>query len=276
MKMKNSLKLLFTGLLVCSLIVGCKKDEIEDTDTATTSDNALAEASFSDAENISDQAANGAVTTYRTVIPEAGLLSTCATVTIDTTVTPKVITINFGTANCLCLDGRYRRGQILVSFNGAYRDSASTHTITFSNYYVNDNKIDGTKTVTNRGHNSAGHLYYDIAVNGSIVLANGGGTITWSSARQREWIAGESTLIWSDDEYLITGSASGTTAKGVAYSAVIGQALRIKLNCKNIVSGTIAITPSGKLTRTINYGDGTCDDKATVTIGGNVFNISLR
>jgi hypothetical protein len=76
--------------------------------------------------------------------------------------------------------------------------------------------------------------------------------------------------------YLITGSANGTSAGGTSYTAVIGQALRKELSCRHIVSGIISITPGDKPTRTINYGDGTCDDKATVTINGNVFNITLR
>ncbi len=49
----------------------------------------------------------------------------------------------------------------------------------------------------------------------------------------------------------------------------------IQMSCRNIVAGQLAITPDGKATRYINFGTGTCDNDATVTINGNVYNITL-
>ena len=89
--------------------------------------------------------------------------------------------------------------------------------------------------------------------------------------------AGESTLIWSDDVYSITGSASGKSAKGNNFSATITSALIVKLTCKNIVKGTFDFDPgTGKPVRTVDYGDGTCDDVATVTIGSKTYTVHLR
>ncbi|MBK9638931.1 MAG: hypothetical protein IPO63_14420 [Bacteroidetes bacterium] len=53
--------------------------------------------------------------------------------------------------------------------DGAYRDSASSHAISFDNYFVNYNQLLGTKTVTNNGRNADGKLSYSITVNGSII-----------------------------------------------------------------------------------------------------------
>lgn len=276
MKTKILVKTFLFAVLFGVVISGCKKDEQEDLDTTSSSDNALAEATFNDVKNIADQAEQGSLTTYR-MSESTSFLTHCATITRNDTVNPKVLTIDFGSSNCEGHDQRNRRGKIIVTYTGAYRDSGSTHTITFDNYYVNDNKVEGSKTVTNTGRNSAGNLTYSISVSGSIILANGKGTITWTSNRTREWVAGESTLLnWTDDAYLIRGSASGTSAAGVAYSANISTALRVQLNCRYIVSGVFDITPSGKVTRSINYGNGTCDAQATVTINGNVYNITLR
>ena len=205
---------------------------------------------------------------------ERSLLSACATVTIDSVATPHTITVDFGASNCLCSDGRYRRGQINISYSGHYRDAGSTHTITFTNYYVNDNKIMGTKTVLNNGRNTAGNLTYSITVNGSIEKSSGG-TITWNSNRTREWIVGESTPAWNDDVYLITGSASGTSAGGTSFTLNITSALRKEIGCRHFVSGSFALTPSGKAVRYVDYGTGACDNTATVTINGNTYNITL-
>lgn len=281
METKNLFKYLMVVATVGVLFTACKKekDEPVDKDTSGAADNALAEGSFNDASNISDQAAAGNLTSYLSAnngSDERGILSSCATITHDTTTNPRTIVVNFGTTNCLCGDGRYRRGIVNVSYSGHYRDSASTHTITFTNYYVNDNQVTGSHSVTNNGHNNNGHLSFTIAVTGTIIKANNGGVISWTSNRVRVWSEGESTAIWSDDVYLITGSASGSHSNGNSFTANITSALKIKLNCHNIVSGGLDLTPSGKPTRSIDWGNGTCDNQATVTINGQVYNITLN
>lgn len=262
------------------VFTGCKKDE-EDSDTSAAGDNAFAESTFNDVTNISDEAGvSGSLSNYRLGEPD-GILTSCATITFDSVnaADQDTIHINFGTSNCTGNDGRNRRGEILVYYSGNYRDSASVHTLTFNNYYVNDNQILGTKTVTNLGHNSSGHLVYDINVNGSIILANNAGTITWTSQRQREWTLGEGTPAWSDDTYSVTGSASGTGADGHTFTVSITSPLirNMAIGCRrHFVSGTFVLTPDSKPARTVDFGSGTCDDVATVTINTHTYTIHLR
>ncbi|HNU33066.1 MAG: hypothetical protein IPJ79_14135 [Bacteroidetes bacterium] len=264
-------------------ISGCKKDKDEpDTDTDVANDNSFAERTYDDVKSMSDQAGdNGSLSTYR-VGDNSGLLSSCATITNDTTVNPHILTIDFGATNCLCNDGKNRRGKIIISYQGAYRDSGSTHSFSFDNYFVNDYKVLGTKTVTNLGHNSNNQLVYSVAVNGSIINPSGQ-TMTWSSQRTRTWVAGETTLGVLNDEYDITGSANGTSFAGTSFTATITSALHVKFNCfvtnpgsSLITNGTFDLVPSGKATRTFDFGTGACDNLATVTINGNTYNITLR
>lgn len=274
-----------TLLVAASMVfTSCRRDE-EDTDTSAAADNAFAESTFGDVMSIADEAGrNGTLSNYRIGDPNnGGLLSQCATLTFDTIngADQDTITIDFGNTNCQCdADGRYRRGKIIVYYTDAYRDSGHTHTITFDNYFVNDNQVLGTKTVTNLGHVSpAGNLVYDIDVNGSIILANGDGTITWTSQRQREWTAGESTLQWNDDMYSITGTASGTSAAGENFSMTITNPLirNMALGCRrHFVQGTVELTPGTRPMRTIDFGQGACDDIATVTINNHTYTIHLR
>lgn len=280
MKMFNQMKsLVVLSLLGLSVLAGCRKEKDEpDSDTSTAIDNSFAEATYNDVSAMADQAAgNGTLTTFKGTNDETIMLSPCATVTHDSISSPRVITIDFGTTNCLCLDGRYRRGQIIVTYQGAYRDSGSVHTIRFNNYFVNDYQVGGTKTVTNEGTNSSGNTWFSIAVAGSIT-ATTGQVLSWSSAREREWIEGASTAIWSDDVYRITGQASGTGFSGTTFTAVIDSPLLIALDCKWIKEGVISFTPSNRQTRVINYGylNGNCDRLAQVTIGSNTYTIELR
>ncbi|MEO6316409.1 MAG: hypothetical protein ABIU63_05275 [Chitinophagaceae bacterium] len=265
------------------LFTSCKKDASKDSDVESAENSSLAEASFDDVATISDQAALGGSVNMRVAgdasasREEGSLGSGCASVTFDTVTVPHLITIDFGAANCVCNDGRTRRGKILVGYSGRYKDAGTVINISFNNYFVNDNQLTGTKKITNQGLNAAGNLVYKIEVDGSVVKANGAGTITWVSTRQREWTAGASTpLVLSDDAYSITGTATGTNASGKSYSFTITSPIVRKMSCHYIESGVIDITPEGKPTRTLDYGSTGCDANATVTILGYSFPITLR
>jgi hypothetical protein len=283
-------RILFNSLLAIAttslILTGCKKDEEEDNDTDSSKDNAFAESMYSDAANISDEAGQkGSVSTYK-VVGNENLLG-AATVT-KYAVNPSdqdTIIVDFGTTNNLGNDGRNRRGKIIVLYTGKFKAPGSTHTIKFDNYYVNDNKVDGSKTVKNNGKNTAGNMNWTVSVNGTITLASGAGSITWTSSRNRELLSGwndsDSTITWNTSKWSITGSANGTSAKGVSYSAVIQSALIKDLTCtssgkRHFTKGVVEITPSGKPARTIDFGSGACDDVATVTIKGKTFNITLK
>lgn len=278
--------------MVTSVLIfnSCKKDEEQiDKNTSSAVDHAFAESAFDDVGMMADQAAlSGDLTTYKNGSPGNGLLSTCATITFDTTSSPRIITIDFDTVNgSPCLDGRYRRGKVIVSYNGGYRDVGSVHTISFDDYHVNDYKIEGSKTVTNAGKNSSGHTYFNIDVVGHIISPQGA-TLDWTSARVREWVDGEGTIWWIDDVYHITGTASGNSFGGEDFSAQITEPLVVDLSCVSpsplnpkpvyLRDGILEFTPDGKYTRVIDYGyeNGDCDNKAKVTIADFEFIIFLR
>ena len=289
MKTKNIMKCFMVAATMSVIFTACKKKDttpaVVDSDTSGAAENALSEGTFNDVSNISDQAAAGNLSSYLAVnngsgSEQRGLLSVCATVTRDTTVVPHTITVNFGTTPCLCADGRFRSGIITISYSGHYYDIGATIAITFTNYKVNGNLVNGTHSIVNNGPNINGHPVYTIDVNGTIVKANNGGTITWMSHRVREWTAGYTTTTglghFLDDVYSITGSSSGSNSNGSSYSATILSPLMVHLNCFWIESGVLQLVPSGKPTRTIDFGpDGTCDNHATVTINGTVYNINI-
>lgn len=287
MTLKTTSFILFSIILINVSLLSCKKNNSETTDKSDTSvaaDNSLVEGIYNDIQNISDQASNGDLKFYsplqngnkKDLEIEAFEKSSCATITHDSISNPKTLVVNFGNTNCLCQDGKNRRGTINVSYTGKYRESGSVRTITFSDYFVNDNQVLGTKTVTNNGLNANGHTTFTIVVDGKIIKANGAGTHTWTSNRTREWLVGENTKTWIDDVYSITGSSSGTSANGSAYTATITTALRRALNCTWFDSGVIELNQTGKLLKTINYGNGSCDSDATVLINGKTYPITLK
>ena len=264
---RKSLALLASALLV---LVACKKEKDEeiDLDYTSASDNARAEDAFSDMLSEVDKAvdANG--------LRDAD--DACApTVTFDTLTSPRTITIDFGTVNCTANNGRERRGRILVSYTGHYREPGTVIIITPDNYYVNDNHVQGTKTVINLGENSDGHLQFSVVVDGTLTAGDGSWTATHHANRTRTWVEGEGTATIFDDVYLITGGGSGVNRNGNAYTVNIINALRVRMDCQFITAGTVEVTPENKPTRTIDYGNGSCDGAITITVNGHTFPFTI-
>lgn len=248
------------------------QDNNSDNDTEMSNDNALAEFSYNDALNIADEASalqtGDNLGSYKTT-------SNCATVTHDTSTNPRTIVIDFGATNCLCNDGRNRRGKILVSYTGKYKDAGSVRNISFDQYFINDNQILGTKTVTNMGLNASNQTYFTITVAGKMIKAGSNDSLTWNCNRTRTWIQGEATQTWTDDQYEITGYGSGVNKNG-NYTMVIVQPLVREIGCKWFTAGTLDFQPAGKLLRTIDFGNGTCDNTALVLINGVSHTITLK
>jgi hypothetical protein len=275
--MKRTHALGSMALLLTLAFTSCKKEDVKsDSDVQAAENNSMAESNYNDAGSLVDMSYTAGTNMSFRETNEEGMLSSCVTVTVDTVSSPRVITLDFGASNCMCIDGRNRRGKIIATYTGKYRDAGTVVNISFDNYFVNDNQIKGTHKTTNMGYNAAQHLVHKVEVNGQIVKANNGGTITWVSTREREWVAGANTPInILDDTYSITGNASGTNADGTSYTINITQALVRKMNCFWFESGKLDVTPSGRLVRTLDYGTSGCDNKATVTIAGLTFNVVL-
>jgi len=204
------------------------------------------------------------------------LTAGCFTRTYDAAT--RTLTLDFGPTNCLCADGRYRRGQITAVFSGPYRQAGAVVTINRSNYFVNDNQHLGTRVITNLGGGS-----FDLDVqNASIIFANNGGTTAWSSQRRYTRTAGFGTPTILDDAYSITGALTGTNRRGVTYTATIKSPLlkKFALGCaRHFVAGTIEFTNSKTQTLLLNYdpsGTAACDNIATVTINGRTRTIYLK
>jgi hypothetical protein len=204
----------------------------------------------------------------------------CATITItpwDIFNWPKTLTIDFGDTNCQGVDGKYRRGMITAVLTGRYRDSLTTITISPEDYFVNEFKVEGLKTVTNLGHITDGKMTFAVIVQNALITNPDGEEFTWESERTRVWAEGEATAwpIVMDDVFEISGEATGTTYSNLNFFIQTTAPLRVERDCEWIVSGELQITPEGYATRTLNYGDGDCDNKASLSVNGVTIQITL-
>ncbi len=268
-------------MVACLMILSsCEKDPKSsgDYDSSMAQDQSFAENTLEEVSKIADQACDEmTLRTYRTGNDN----SNSATITSTVSGNTKTVTIDFGAVDVTCMDGKRRKGKIMVSFTGNYRDVNGTHTITFENYFVNDYKVNGSKVVTNSGKNALNQTVFTIETH--VTLGNTSGqTMAWNSNRMRTWIEGESTTYASDalagvrdDVYEVTGTASGTSFNGLAFTVTITEPVRIETDCRFITKGKAELMPEGKALRIINYGDGTCDGYIIVTINGIEYTVNF-
>lgn len=259
------MKNLFPLIAFAALAFACNKKQSLNESADMAQQNAVAESNNNEITIMVDQAAKGeaSFTTFD---------ADCITLSYDTTGNARVITIDFGTENCLCADGKNRRGKLLVSFEGEYNAVGNEVTTTTEDYYVNDNQVEGTRIASFSSTD-----VYTIDADFEITMADGSGTATWESSRVRTQTEGQTTpFVLTDNVYEITGSASGLTADGKDYELTIDQALEIQLNCFNIKTGILKLSSSQlKEDAFIDYGDGECDNKATLTYGNKTKEITL-
>ena len=286
MKKTNfNLKSLVLLTLLSLLAFSCSQEadtlNEEDTDFEVVQDDATADAAFDAIDyevqrimNADEGGRESAGTGERAEDP-------CAVITFD--LPNKTVTVNFGDENCEGLDGKMRRGKIMITYTGKFRDQNASSAVTFVDFFVNDHQLEGTRTISNIGANAEGYLQQQITlVNGKITLTNGK-TITREANWTRTWIRGSNP---SEDEYLHEGSASGSTRNGITFTVEITEPLKRKRACfaERIpfpVEGSKTITATNSegatFIRTVDYGNGECDNLVMVTRNGNgPFEVALQ
>jgi hypothetical protein len=182
-------------------------------------------------------------------------------------------------------------------------------------YTVDGNTVHiNNKTITNKGRIN-GQLTWtdnsDITITRTAI--NGGGTILWNGqwtiallntaaynycdpnggtalttpypALFKGYGAPVTNYIdWTRALVSITGTFGGTASDGETYTGNISTPLVLNFNCAYgtnglskylYVAGVLNFTPTGKATRTINYGSGACDLTYVVSIGSFSITITI-
>jgi hypothetical protein len=204
-------------------------------------------------------------------------IGACCTVGTDTVSNPHTLVIRFGSSDCVCLDGRSRKGTIIVSYNGEYSDPGQIHTITFDNYYVNDNQLTGSITTTRVDTTIAGNWYYKVASHDSMNISQdplNSQYVVWAGSFVRKWVQGYTTGDRGDDIFSISGEGLLTRPDGNAFSFNIATPMQIAMGCNFCESGVVNVN-GYQGSRVLNYGAGTCDANAQLTIGVHIYELTL-
>ena len=192
-------------------------------------------------------------------------LPDCVTITVVIVQNMKTVTLDFG-EGCELRNGNFVSGKIIMTYERDPEAASKMITYSFDEFYFNRKNVEGGGSIlrerSNENSNPQSTKTFDV-------------TVTWPDGlfaskvgvKVREMIEGQSTSAWGDNVFLITGNWTFTRRNGNVLSAKIIKELRRELACKFLVSGTIELSKNLD-TAILDYGDGECDDLATVSING--------
>ncbi|MDJ0645621.1 MAG: hypothetical protein QNJ57_06495 [Flavobacteriaceae bacterium] len=191
-------------------------------------------------------------------------LPDCVTITVVIVQNMKTVTIDFGDG-CELRNGNFVSGKIILEYEKDPGVSVMK-SFEFDGFTFNDKSVEGSGSILRERSNENGNPQS---------TRTGDVTVTWpdgsfankNGTKTREMIEGQGTPAWGDNVFLITGNWNFTKKDGTELSAEVLEPLRRELACKFLVSGIIDLNKNEN-NAVLNYGDGECDDLATVSING--------
>ena len=216
--------------------------------------------------------------------------SECQTITFDPSkdVYPHTKTVVYNNCQSECKGAVLNGTKVIYDYMDP--DSAKPgdliKEVTYQNFTIDSVKVNGDVKVYLVSNDP--RTLHVVATRTLVIPGKDGATETVKTDHVRTQIAGGSTETRSDDVYSITGTSSGhenwhggTVAK---YTVVIdpNDPLIRATDCCWRSQGTETVTlevnskgSKTTLTEVLNYGDGTCDNQATLTINGQTQTVTL-
>ena len=203
-----------------------------------------------------------------------GGMPDCVVKTVVNDGTSKTVTLDFGDG-CELPNGHVLAGKIILSYIHDLEAETITITKSFDGFSFNEVTVEGENTIARIRENENGNPQSTKTIGVTITWPDGK-TAERTGTRTREWVEGKETRTWGDNVFLITGYTTTTFNDGTVFNSEIIEPLRREMACRFIVRGVVEIS-KGDRQGTLDYGDGTCDNKATFTnLDNEVKEITLR
>jgi hypothetical protein len=282
--------LAFTTLLSIMFFIGCNNEPVNDSapvNTITVDEtivNTDIDASVDDVAIIAEDQFDAQKSLgFKTSEPFKSILPACATVTSVLTNDSYTRTIDFGTQGCALPNGNIVKGKIIVSFSKNFTTPIKTISYKLEGFYHNGKLIEGSKTITHELKTSdllaTIHPVTTHSIDVKITFPDGK-IYTRLGTRVREMVEGFATITnWEDNVFKVWGYDITTFPNGSKYTRTIQKTnpLLVKMSCRMPfpVSGVVEILKND-LKATLDYGNGECDNLATMTIKDVVKEIQLK
>lgn len=270
-------------LILVILLAGCHKEFVREEDVTeqpglTTENfdvayvlnevNQLSEAIEDNIDLFSATESSSSITTKAKPV--------CPAISVQTTSEsfyPLTVTIDFQDG-CKGKRDNDISGLLYIALSSAWDTEGATHTVTFDRFEIDGVAISGTQSMTYDGVNSG---VYTFTVTSDL-------TFTWADGywinrkmtKTRSYIAGFNTPSDATDNIIqISGTITDLTSEGETYTITTTTPLTANLDCSYFTSGILNVSQNSELAFTLDYGDGTCDNKATISKGDYSQDITL-
>lgn len=297
----NSFQLVnLTFIFSLFFIISCSREKsLTNTDAEEEQVSSIAGESSAEAENIFSETFDDVLGVNNDVgIAGSGVFygrpdtltptARCFTVTIthpNNSPFPAHVVINFGTSGCMGPDGHIRRGKIIIDYTNRLIYPGATATTNFDGFYVDSVHVEGVHKISNISSGTGSRIFKVEVFNGKLTKPNGN-FIEWSSINTVMQVEGIATLDNPrDDVFKITGTAKGFVKRGnllVRWESTITEPLIRRFTCRWIVKGRIRTmrvnlpNPNNSpWVAVLDFGNGNCDNHATITINGITRQITL-
>lgn len=259
-------------IMAATAFTSCQKDVITDPLVSSSQDDDQVTALYDDVLNEADDItlSEGVSKAPAAFDVAAGSGTRTVVTTFEGNWMVKTITfVNF--INAKSENGHVKNGVIVIKVLGRPTLAQFERVITFNNFTIDDNKIEGEKHIT-----KTADYTYSVTLTGGKVTFTDGTTYTRDFSRVRTWGTGYATPAnIFDDIFTISGTETGINRKGLAYTHTITNDLVIKVACRWVVEGSVSMVVGDK-TVLLDYGTGECDNLATITVNGKTTEIKLR
>jgi hypothetical protein len=182
---------------------------------------------------------------------------------------PVRVVIDFGTG-CVGRDGRTRKGKIITTYTGRMVVPGSVAETGFDGYFVNGIKVEGTHRIENQSTSNT--WAYSVRVNNAKLTRPNGDFSQWNRSKLITQVEGLGTPQFPrDDVFTIRGEANGTVKRDTTthqWATRTIEPLVKKFTCQWIVKGKLGVRRSNADAGVIDYGNGSCDNQATLTVNG--------
>ncbi|MCY1719835.1 hypothetical protein OU798_05745 [Prolixibacteraceae bacterium Z1-6] len=173
---------------------------------------------------------------------------------------PKTITLNYGDSTVLN-NGQVLSGLIVIDISAHRSSQDYIRTVTYTDFCRDSVCLTGTSSVE---VDRVDEMFRKFTSSLTFTLPDGT-VVTRDSERIWQWIAGmETEEDQTDDVVTISGNEVGEM-NGETWQKRIATPLKRAGGCKYIVEGIVEITLDGVLISSIDYGNGDCNNVATVT-----------
>lgn len=188
----------------------------------------------------------------------------------------RTLTIDFGATNVVCSDGRTRRGKVIIRFTqGRPRDLNYSTLTTHENYFVNDIKVEGSRTdvvTVNILQLTAKRV---VTITNRKLTFKDNTTITENGTYNYD-VKFNNTF--TDFDVTLTGGGTGINRFGQNYTVNITDAITAKASCFYgfPTKGKLEIAVVGLADKVfVDYGNGTCDKSVVISYKNNSVTVNL-